>query len=402
MVIFIDRKVPKYKLEQKDHRLKNYKLQNYKRDTKIELNLNDEWNNLDVSEVLSSNKSCRIEGLAGTGKTHTMKQLMTELQNQKKQIILLAPTNKACRQMSTSTLKARTLYSFCNQYEKSRSDLEKLKVDYIFIDEISMMHEHIYKFLLTFKQLRTDVKFILAGNFDQLKPVNDRAEFDYEKSPALFELSDGQLLHLTECKRQNDEYFNLIHPKNIYKIKKTQFTSNFTSKHLAYTNKKRIEVNQKMMQLFLKKKKLSLTSKGVLKLEKNIHDPNSQDVYLYKDMPIISKANNKHYQIVNNDLFYIKSIFTSKEDNLQYISIVEEMVKDRTSREAGKDSVVFNSILTTDFQKLFRVGFCITVHSSQGATFDEEYTIHEFEKFDTSLKYTALSRTTKKEYVNIL
>jgi ATP-dependent exoDNAse (exonuclease V) alpha subunit len=293
--------------------------------------------------------------------------------------------------MSTSTLKARTLYSFCNQYEKSRSDLEKLKVDYIFIDEISMMHEHIYKFLLTFKQLRTDVKFILAGNFDQLKPVNDRAEFDYENSPALFELSDGQLLHLTECKRQNDEYFNLIHPKNIYKIKKTQFTSNFTSKHLAYTNKKRIEVNQKMMQLFLKKKKLSLTSKGVLKLEKNIHDPNSQDVYLYKDMPIISKANNKHYRIVNNDLFYIKSIFTSKEDNLQYISIVED-----------KDSVVFNSILITDFQKLFRVGFCITVHSSQGATFDEEYTIHEFEKFDTSLKYTALSRTTKKEYVNIL
>jgi ATP-dependent exoDNAse (exonuclease V) alpha subunit len=128
-----------------------------------------------------------------------------------------------------------------------------------------------------------------------------------------------------------------------------------------------------------------------LKLDKNIFDPNSQDVYLYKDMPIISKANNAHYRIVNNDMFYIKSIYKSKEDGLQYISIVED-----------KDSVVFNSILTTDFQRLFRVGFCITVHSSQGDTFDEEYTIHEFEKYTKKLKYTALSRTTKKEYVNIL
>jgi hypothetical protein len=42
------------------------------------------------------------------------------------------------------------------------------------------------------------------------------------------------------------------------------------------------------------------------------------------------------------------------------------------------------------------------VHSSQGDTFDEEYTIHEFEKYTKKLKYTALSRTTKKSYVNIL
>jgi ATP-dependent exoDNAse (exonuclease V) alpha subunit len=294
--------------------------------------------------------------------------------------------------MSTPTTKAQTLFSFCTRFEKSRTSLEKLKIDYIFVDEISMMHEHMYKFLIMLKQIRPDIKLILSGNFDQLEPVNDRAKFDYKNSPALFELADGQILKLTKCQRQkNEEFFNMIHPNNIVNLTKANFNnSSNTNKHLAFTNAKRMEINKIMMAKFIKSKKLSMTSNRVLHLSKNSHDGNSQDVYLTKGMPIISKANNKKYEIANNDTFIIDSISVSKEDGLQYIYISPE------------DADTTQPISMNDFQKLFRVAFCITVHSSQGATFDEPYTCHEFDRYSDKMKYTALSRTTEKNYINIL
>ena len=54
------------------------------------------------------------------------------------------------------------------------------------------------------------------------------------------------------------------------------------------------------------------------------------------------------------------------------------------------------------FQRLFYVAFCITTHKSQGCTFDKPYTIHEFNKFNSKMKYVALSRTTDKKFINIV
>jgi ATP-dependent exoDNAse (exonuclease V) alpha subunit len=45
------------------------------------------------------------------------------------------------------------------------------------------------------------------------------------------------------------------------------------------------------------------------------------------------------------------------------------------------------------FNKLFILSFCITVHKSQGATFNEKCVIHEWHKFDKRLKYVAMSRS---------
>ena len=51
---------------------------------------------------------------------------------------------------------------------------------------------------------------------------------------------------------------------------------------------------------------------------------------------------------------------------------------------------------------MFNVAYCITTHKAQGATFDEPYTIHEFEKFDERLRYVALSRSTDIQLINII
>jgi ATP-dependent exoDNAse (exonuclease V) alpha subunit len=57
---------------------------------------------------------------------------------------------------------------------------------------------------------------------------------------------------------------------------------------------------------------------------------------------------------------------------------------------------------TKDFHRHFYVAYAITIHKSQGQTYNKPYTIHEWNKLDKRLRYVALSRATKKDYINIM
>ncbi len=183
--------------------------------------------------------------------------------------------------------------------------------------------------------------------------------------------------------------FDLCNPDTINDVDISQFDNKFTNKHLSFTNDKRIAINDICMKQFIKaaidnakasKKKQPVT----IKLSKLSFDKNSQDVELLPNMPIIARINCRANNINNNETFIIKSI---NDDNIVIKSDIDN--KEIT-------------IQTNEFQKLFYMAFCITVHKSQGATFNHPYTIHEWQLFDERLKYVALSRATKKEYINII
>ena len=136
------------------------------------------------------------------------------------------------------------------------------------------------------------------------------------------------------------------------------------------------------MHLFVKEKKAK-----PLSLEELEYDKNSQRVYLLPGMPIIARINSKGKKglgFVNNQPFTIKKIdYTDKN------IIIED-----------KDIQI--PIPIDQFQKMFYVAYCITVHKSQGETYNHAYTIHEFERFNDSLKYVALSRATDLKLINII
>ena len=49
----------------------------------------------------------------------------------------------------------------------------------------------------------------------------------------------------------------------------------------------------------------------------------------------------------------------------------------------------------------FIPSFCITVYKYQGADINEPYNIHDVNRMDKKQLYTALSRTTKFEYIHV-
>ena len=89
-------------------------------------------------------------------------------------------------------------------------------------------------------------------------------------------------------------------------------------------------------------------------------------------------------EIANNDTFKVVSIKKNQGEIKNGIELDNGLVLDKN-----------------DFAKLFYVAYCITVHKSQGETIKNDYTIYEWWKMDTALRYVSLSRGINKDSINI-
>ena len=74
------------------------------------------------------------------------------------------------------------------------------------------------------KRVKNYIKFIISGDYNQLKPVYDRISqrANYFNSSCLFEQAGYNKIQLTKCRRANDKIHNFIKFDNVPKI--TDFT----------------------------------------------------------------------------------------------------------------------------------------------------------------------------------
>ena len=124
----------------------------------------------------------------------------------------------------------------------------------------------------------------------------------------------------------------------------------------------------------------------VVNLKAYVFDERSQDVSLLPGMPIIARMTSDEYNIMNNETFTIKKVS-------------EEFI---TLTSADKDSIACMDIPTDMFVQLFHVAFCITTHKAQGMSYNHPYSIYEWDRMDSRLKYVALSRATQKQFINLI
>ena len=143
-----------------------------------------------------------------------------------------------------------------------------------------------------------------------------------------------------------------------------------------------------MMEALYKKRKMG---RGLL-LDKLKYDKNSQDVELFSLMPIMSSKNQPVIDKVDKvDIkldVYNSEMFTIKKITNDFIII--------------ENSRISLNVPVKSFQKCFYVAFAITSHKAQGQTYDNSYTIHEWERMDTRCKRVALTRAKTWEQVNII
>ena len=117
---------------------------------------------------MNSKKSWFITGPGGSGKTTLIKDLQRRMNEQKLKYISLCPTN-----LAALLVDGMTIHKFSARLKKI-SNVKNLELDYIFVDEVSMMQEVFYKFLMMIKKRKPEIKYIISGDYNQEKPVNDR------------------------------------------------------------------------------------------------------------------------------------------------------------------------------------------------------------------------------------
>jgi hypothetical protein len=151
-------------------------------------------------------------------------------------------------------------------------------------------------------------------------------------------------------------------------INENNFGDKFCHINLCFTNSKRREIN-----LAISEYNAQFTESVRLA---GFNYP------LFIGMPVIAKFNTPIY--TNGQRFKITSIG------------INSITLTRKNEEL--------TINIKDFTKHMDIAYCLTVHSAQGLTIDEEYTIHEWDhkKLPDGFLYTALTRGTCLSNINLM
>ena len=356
-----------------------------------------------------------ITGGPGTGKTTIIKAITNIYQNinnlSKEELIkdlaLLAPTGRASKRMSESTLlPASTIHRFLkwdkeadefmvNEYNKDKSKL-------IIVDEVSMIDINLFDSLL--KGLTTNIKLILVGDYNQLPSVGPG-----QILKDLIESDVIDVVHLDTLYRQDE---NSYIPYLAEEIKEGELSESFLETKSDYTF---LECKSDTIRTNLKKLSAQIIKKGYDYKRVQLLAP------MYKGINGIDNLNKDLQEIFNPEdktkrqIKYGDTIFRENDKILQLVNqpddnvfngdigVIKYIKYGNTSKSGGNELYIdFDNNLVKYTSKDFaniKHGFIISIHKSQGSEFElimmpicMDYNRMLYRK----LIYTAVTRAKRK------
>lgn len=319
-----------------------------------------------------------VSAMAGCGKTTLLINDAQKAENP----LILSFTNKAVQVLKDRFKNAPLDLSdnthtfdsyFFTTDEDNKRGIEKLKNKTVFIDEFSMAPNRfitlIYHAFLTY-----GITVNMYGDSNQCPPV-DEFKYDYSKSCAVEQMCGNkvELQYIKECARYDNKMYDILCGFLRNGKLNTYFNKpKFCYKNICYKNETRIRINKECANEFTKDKKyINITFRKVGKTTEN------EEYKVCKGMPLILTENLKEYKFYNSEIKILKDI------NNEFATIEEQKIPIHI------------------FKKSFSLGYCVTVYRYQGDSINEPYNIYDTKYMDKKQLYTALSRTTKYDYVNM-
>lgn len=384
---------------------------------------------LDLLE--NTKKSLFITGRAGTGKSTLLKHFCV---NTKKPYVILAPTGVAAINVGGQTI--HSFFGFhpgitekdIQRNAKARKDTtiyEKLEV--LIIDEISMVRADLLDYIDIFLRLVRNsnepfggVQVVFFGDLYQLPPVltdNEKNDFFFlYESPYFFSanvfkaIKNFEVIELTNIYRQKDSTF--IEILNAIR----NFT--FNEDHLAILNERIIQEDIDFTNyVYLTTTnatvdKINLQKLSELEIEEFEFDGYVEGRFEDKLLPTDSTLKIKpgaRVMFLNNDMenrWVNGSLGTVKKINLDK-NIIFVNLDDGDEVEVSPHTWSnYESYFNKDTKNIerkeigsftqfpLRLAWAITIHKSQGKTFDKVFLDLGYGAFAHGQTYVALSRCT--------
>jgi ATP-dependent DNA helicase PIF1 len=400
------------------------------------IDLNEEFRQaLELME--NSGKSVFITGRAGTGKS----TLLTYFCNTtKKKVVVLAPTGVAAL-----NVKGQTIHSFfkfrpnitSERVRKIRSSDEGKniyqKLDALIIDEISMVRADLLDCVDKFLRLNGPksnnpfggIQMIFIGDLYQLSPVvtsSDKEIFKtlyktpYFYSAHVFDTFEMEFVELQKVYRQHDEKFidllNSVRNNSITEeglaLLKQRYNPQFEPPqgdfyvYLTTTNAMAETIN--VAQLAKLDSPL-FTFTGEIEGEFGKENlPTAIDLQVKPGAQIMMLNNDIEGRWVNGSIGEIKRL--TRDDNGEYV-IIAELGEDSTVeispftweiyRSFVNNGQLESEVIGTFTQYPLMLAWAVTIHKSQGKTFDKVIIDIGRGTFAHGQTYVALSRCTSLE-----
>lgn len=402
-----------------------------KKANKIELN-NEFLRALDLME--HSSKNVFITGKAGTGKS-TLLNYFRETTGKK--VVVLAPTGVAAINVRGQTIHSFfkfkphvTLDAIKNEKIAGENNIYK-KLDAIIIDEISMVRSDLLDCVDKFLRLNGKdsklpfggVQMIFIGDLYQLPPVvkgDEREIFkthynsQYFFDAHVFEHFPIELVELEQIYRQKDQVFidllnavrnNSVQETHLVELNKRhdpdfEPVKNDFYIYLTTTNNLAKEINE--YQLSKINKKLHVYESLVTGDFDKSALPTQTELHIKIGAQVMLLNNDSAGRWVNGSIGKIVDIEKNEEEEILIIELAEGDIVEaapytwelyRFSFNAEKKSLISETVGTFT-QYPLTLAWAVTIHKSQGKTFDKVIIDIGNGTFAHGQMYVALSRCT--------
>ncbi len=373
-----------------------------------------------------SKENIFLTGKAGTGKSTLLSYFVS---NTKQKTVLLAPTGVAAL-----NIQGETIHSFfrlrpgilLKEVEKEAKKVKNRRIfksiDAIIIDEVSMVRADLLdcvdlylKTVLKNKKPFGGVRMVFIGDLYQLPPVVTKQEKEafqniYQTpfffSSAVMQDQSFTFIELEKVYRQKDNNFvkllnhvrnNTVTEEHLYKLNRRvidQIQDDSGYIYLTATNQAADQINlQKLNSLPGKAYHFKASIQGDFEVKAA---PTSSEIILKKDAQIMFLVNHPQGLWVNGSVGKVvrvnKNSIIVKPENTQEIEIEKyEWPLFKYRYDSVKKTLEQTKVGSFE-QYPLRLAWAITIHKSQGKTFDKVILDLEKGTFAHGQAYVGLSR----------
>ena len=376
----------------------------------------------------SLGKNLFLTGKAGTGKSFIIKEAIRELTSQGKRVVALAPTGVAAHNIQGQTMHSLFSlpifgvleFSRCSFLSNIKKDLLR-EVDVLIIDEVSMLRpdilDAIHWTLITNKIKGGLYKkqVIFVGDLKQLpSPIDSDTLQELLKvypnnidfySASIYSNLAVETINLDVVHRQSDpefikalnvvrdggkdsyfEQFVVDKPKGIILAPHNSTVQGYNTAGLKSISSSEI----KFEAIITGKAKASDFS-----LEENLILKSGCKV-----MYLVNDPDRKLFNGILGTFIYKDETPYIEIDGVQHIIESTTMSKHEYAYDRSKDKIVTKEVGSMS-QLPVKLAYALTIHKSQGLTFDEMTLDLSRPCFEDGQLYTALSRARGPEGLNI-
>lgn len=382
----------------------------------------------------NTSRNVFITGKAGTGKSTLLDCFRTHT---KKKIVVLAPTG-----VSALNIKGQTIHSFfgfkpsvtLNSIKRLKGNQKNIykELDAIVIDEASMVRADLLDCIDKFLRLNVKkkkpfggIQMIFIGDLYQLPPVvrgKEKEFFDtYYKSPYFFDSIvmkeiDMEFIELEKIYRQKDEDFiailNAIRNNSITEKELNILNQRYNPEFIPDPRDFYIwltSINSSAEKI--NREHLSRISSPLINYHGALSGdfsedslPTQIDLQIKKGAQVMLLNNDPHFRWVNGSIGRIVEIVKQKDDSdIIIVKLFTGEVVDVLPYRwelfnyyFNKDKNTIESEVVGSFtQYPLKLAWAVTIHKSQGKTFDKVVIDIGRGTFASGQVYVALSRCTR-------